>query len=312
MLSRLGIHDFRKVGVLPDVQAVLLEALKADAGAVHFGEAVGIVHLDIEELLDALAESLGVGLGADHGDAQGELAGILAHLTQAFAQDERVGRQNVGHCGVEVPDQLDLAQGVAGAGGNGHAAEALRAGMDAESAGEEAVAGHILKDIILAHAHHVQAAGHEVGPDIQIILGVGDSHGRARGAARAVQAHQLVAGNDDQSERILGAEIVLRSHGDLLDVIEGFDAVRSDAGLVKALPVELAPFVHAGHHVLQARELRRLNLIPAPEFFLIVRIVLHQCPLLAISAAAHAGDLGGDEERPSRYGRNVSSLSPGG
>ena len=142
--------------------------------------------------------------------------------------------------------------------------------MRAEAAGEEAVAGHILEDIILAHAHHVQAAGHEVGPDIQIILGVGDSHGRARGAARAVQAHQLVAGNDDQSERILGAEIVLRSHGDLLDVI------------------------------------------PAPEFFLIVRIVLHQCPLLAISAAAHAGDLGGDEERPSRYGRNVSSLSPGG
>ena len=214
MLARLGIHDFREVGVFPDVQAVLLEAFEADAGAVHFGEAVGVVDLDVEKFLDAPAEAFRVGLGADDGDAQGQLAGILAHLAQALAQDEGVGRQDVGHGRVEVPDELDLAQRVAGAGRNGHAAEALGAGVDAEAAREQAVAGHVLEDVVLAHADHVQAAGHEIGPDVEVVLRVGDGHGRARRAARAVQAHELVMRDDNEPEGILGAQIVLRRHGD--------------------------------------------------------------------------------------------------
>ncbi len=68
------------------------------------------------------------------------------------------------HGGAEVLDELELTLGVARPGGDGHAAETFRPEMNAEAAREQAVAGHVLEDVALAHARHVEATGHEIGP----------------------------------------------------------------------------------------------------------------------------------------------------
>lgn len=178
-----GIDDFKKVGVLPQVQAVLFLTLEGHARAVHFGEPVGVVDLHAEQALDAPPRLLGVGFRAHAGDAQGHGARIFPFFDERGAQMQGVGGQDMRHGGAEVLDQLELALGVARPGGDGHAAETLRPEVDAEAAREQAVAGHVLEDVALAHARHVQAAGHEVGPAVDVRLGVADGHGGAGGAA---------------------------------------------------------------------------------------------------------------------------------
>ena len=64
-LQRVRIDDFHDVVVLPDVHSVLLFALEGHARAAHFRHSEGVVCLDAQHLLDALAGVLAVGLGAD-------------------------------------------------------------------------------------------------------------------------------------------------------------------------------------------------------------------------------------------------------
>ena len=161
----------------------MLKALEAHARAVHLREAVTVVDLHVEEGLYTPSECVRVGFGTNHGYAQREVRRILAHLAQPLAQDERVGGQYVRHCGVEVLHKLYLAGSVACACGNGHAAQALCACVYAKAACEQAIAGHVLEHVLAAHAHHVQAAGHEIRPGVQIVLRVGNGHGRAGCAA---------------------------------------------------------------------------------------------------------------------------------
>ena len=83
----------------------------------------------------------------------------------------------MGHRGVKILGQLNLTAGVARPGRDGHAAQALGPEVDAQSAREQAVAGHILEYVVPTHAHHVHTAGHEVRPGVDVVLRVADGHG---------------------------------------------------------------------------------------------------------------------------------------
>ena len=78
-LARGGVNDFGDIGVLPDVQAVLRQALEAHARAVHLRKTVGIIGFHGEKVLDTAAELFGIGFGADERDAQGKVPRVFAH-----------------------------------------------------------------------------------------------------------------------------------------------------------------------------------------------------------------------------------------
>ena len=149
-----------------------------------------------------------------------------------LAQDERIGGQDVRHGGTKILGELDLPPRIARARRDGHAAEPLGAEMDAEAAREQAVAGHVLEDILATHTHHIHTAGHEVRPGVDVVLRVADGHRRARGAAGAVHAHDLALRHTQKARGILGAQVVLGGEGDARKVAEAPDGVGGDAGLV--------------------------------------------------------------------------------
>ncbi len=123
-------------------------------------------------------------------------------------------------------------------GGNGHAAEALRAVVDAKSSGEQSVAGHVLKGVFPADACGKHAAGHEIGPCFHVFPRIADGHGGAGGAAGTVHAHKIGAGNAAQAIRILGAQIVLAGEGQTADILGTGDILRRQARLIQNPRVE--------------------------------------------------------------------------
>ena len=81
---------------------------------------------------------------------------------------------------LKVFQKLELPLGIARPGRDGQAAQPFGPVMDAKATGEEPVAGHVLKGVLGPHPDHVHAAGHEIGPGINVVSGVVDDRGRAR------------------------------------------------------------------------------------------------------------------------------------
>ena len=94
-------------------------------------------------------------------------------------QARGVGRDGVHDGGAEVREELELAEGVAGGGGDGEHADLLGAVLEAEAAGEHPVAGSVLEHVLRAAAHHPQAAGDGIGPFFQVLLRMQDDGGIA-------------------------------------------------------------------------------------------------------------------------------------
>ena len=142
------------------------------------------------------------------------------------------------HGGTEVREELELAQGVAGGGGDGQHADLLGPVLEAEATGEHTVTGSILEDVLRTAAHHPQAAGDGIGPFIQVLLRMQDDRGIAGGSTGRVQAHALVKRNRSHPERIGVAKILLGGKGNLLEVIERTDIRRRQPVLAETLLIE--------------------------------------------------------------------------
>src|SRR6185312_10037610 len=87
----------------------------------------------------------------------------------------------------QIADELDLPLRLPAARGHNHAAQFLRAAMQAEPSGEKAVAIGVVQDIAAPPAGHEDAARDEVVPQIQIGLRVAYDGGLAAGAGRGMQ-----------------------------------------------------------------------------------------------------------------------------
>ena len=126
------------------------------------------------------------------------------------------------------------------------------------------------------HPSHVHGAGHQIRPGLDILPGIIDHRGLARGPGRGVEAYQLVHGH---GEHVFapGPEVVLGGEGDLADIVQGAEPARRHPGLGQTLPVKRA-FGRPGHRLLEAGQLQLLKLggrfgfkgrIPIHGFFLL-------------------------------------------
>ena len=209
------------------MQAVLLGAFEGDAGAVHLGEAEGVVRLDAEHLLDAPPVLVGMRLGADHQRVQLRvLARIEAFFPEHVVQTPEIARDRVRDGRAEVAHQLDLAQAVAGAGGNAQATELLDAVLEAQPAGEQAVAADVLEDVGVAHAGGEQRARHQVRPAREVVPVVIDHRRVAGRAARTVQADDIALVGGEKAPRIIATQVLLGGEGQLADRVDRLQTVR--------------------------------------------------------------------------------------
>ena len=191
-----------------------------------------------EARLDLHAELVGPRLGAVEADAQRQVLRTQAAVAGRVGQVHGVGRRAAQGGGAEVAHDLELPLGVAAGDGHHGAAEALGAEVQAEPAGEEAVAEGVLQEVARRHAAGGEGPGDQVGPHVEVAARVPDG-GRVAGRAGAgVDAHHLVARPREHAERVVVAEVDLGGEGQVGDVAVAGHVAGLDAELVQLLAVE--------------------------------------------------------------------------
>src|SRR5690606_59619 len=172
-LTRVRVDDFRIEVVFPDHRAVLgLDALHRDAGAHDFRKTVNVDGVEAGARFDVLAHAPRPGFGTEDADPQRRGLGIHA-LTLHFLHDVAgVRRRHHDHPRPEIADQLYLLPGLPPRHGNHRAAQTFGPIMRAQAAGEQAVAVSHMNDVARPPAARPDRAGHEIGPGVDVALGV--------------------------------------------------------------------------------------------------------------------------------------------
>ncbi len=212
------------------MEALLFGAFEGDARAAHFGEAVAVVEGDAPAGLQSASRFFGIGFGPGDGKPKREVAlGVYAHLLEGSEQGHGIARDDVDGGGLEDAHELDLAAGVARAGGDDEGPQPFGSVVQAEPAGEEAVAHHVLEDVALAHSHHMEAARDEVGPALDVAGGVEDRGGEAGGAGGVVEANHFRLRHGQQAIGVGVSQVLLLGEREPRQVVEGADRFRAEA-----------------------------------------------------------------------------------
>ena len=243
-----------------------LQALHRNAGARALGQAVDVQGLDAQELFDLVAHALGPGLGAEEAHAQLEVGKVHLLVADGLAHHQRVGGGAGDGVAAQVLHEHELALGVAGGGGHDGRADLLHAVMEPQAAGEQAVAVGDLHGVVLRHARAAKAAGHALGPHLDVALGVAGDDGLAGRAGGGVDAHDLRAGRGKGAVRVVVAQVALIHEGQELQVRKGADVLGLYALLLHPLAVEGDVGVHAVDGLLQPLELNALQRLAVDGF----------------------------------------------
>ena len=128
-------------------------ALPRDAGAGELRHAVVVRDGDAQVLLDALAHFLGAALASQNAVLQAGI-GLLGIGTLPDQLPQVQGIAGSGHQAgdAEIPQHHQLLLGIARGGRNDRGAHLLQAKVQAQSAGEQAVAKGDLDDILVCDA----------------------------------------------------------------------------------------------------------------------------------------------------------------
>ena len=156
---------------------------------------------------------------------------------------------------------------IAGGSRNHGRTDHLYAVMRTQAAGEQAVAVGDGKDVIAADAEGGQAAGHALTPHADVLAGVAHDGGVSRRAGGGVDADDFALGSSLQAERIVVPQVLLGRVGELHDVLDGADVIRSQIPLLQLVAVERDVVVHVLHNLVQALSLERGHLVTAHAFF---------------------------------------------
>ena len=261
------IDAFHQEVVFPHMQALAGDiAFDGDAGAHHFGQAVDVDGIDAETGLDFIAHFLAPGLGAEDAHPQRQLADVDAELFGFFGDVEGVGGSTAKAVHREILHQHDLLVGLAAGHGHHHHPQLFAAIVEAEAAGEQAVAEADLQALARMHAGRRQRAGHQFGPVVDIAPGVADHGGLAGGARGGMDPDNLFGGDREHAEGIVVAQLFLLGEGQQAGVGKGLDVVRAHPQLIHRIPVELDRGVAALDGGLQTAELKGRQLFPGQGF----------------------------------------------
>ena len=134
------------------MQAVLHLAVVGHARPRDFRQAVDVVGLDIQQPLNFPAHVVRPRLGPKETSPQFERFGVDPHVPDGLADKHGVGRGAAQDIQSEILQQLHLPFGVAGRHRQGGSPHMLRPVMQAQTAGEQAVAIGHMNDVVAGAA----------------------------------------------------------------------------------------------------------------------------------------------------------------
>jgi hypothetical protein len=150
--------------------------------------------------------------------------------------------------------------------------------VEAQAAGEQALAVGVLCDVVGADTRRPEIARHTVGPIVQVIgrVGAGD---RLAGRPRAgVHPDDLRERHRTQAEGVIVPQIVFDGEGKPGDILERFDAVRLYPFLIQLLAIEGNALINPCHGLLELAQLEFLNLGGRHRLELLIPIHLVALP----------------------------------
>ena len=274
-LSGVRVDDLGDEVVLVDVHARLLAALKGHARAAGLREAVDVIGLDAQLLLNVPAHLLAPGLGAEDAGLQLDLV-PQAPLLDALRQVGGVGGGAAEDGGAQVHHELELPVGVAAGHGQGQAAHLMAAAVEAGTAGEQAVAVADMAHILVGAAGSDDGPGAAVLPQVDVVLGVEGHHPLAGGARGGLDADAVLQGPGQQAVGVGLPQVVLGEEGELVEVLHALYVVGGDALLLHLLPVVGDGVPHVPHLLDQALVLPGQDLLPAGTLDLRLVVTFHR------------------------------------
>ncbi len=149
--------------------------------------------------------------------------------------------------------------------GQGQSPELFAAQLEPGPGRPDPVAHRDLDPVFLAEPGHLVAAGEEVGPVVDIFLGVGQDLALARGSGGGVDPDHLFQGNREQGEGIAPPKIVGLGKGQLPDVVQALDGIRTNPGLIQPFPVELRALAGVSQGPFEAFQLMSLEFVQGGE-----------------------------------------------
>ncbi len=233
-----------------------LDALGGDPGADHLAEPVEVHRRATPQGLQLRAHRLGPRLGSEEAVGEPDVARVHPLLEHALPDVQREGGRAGEPVGAKILEEQDLAQGVAGGHRHHREPHVLGAVVEAEAAGEEAVAVGDLHELAGLCAGGGQRTRHHLAPHLEVAPGVADHGGLAARARRGVDAHQVLAGDREEPERVVIAQVLLAGERQLPEPLE-VDLPVAHAGLREGVLVEGHPRPRPGHGGAQPLGLQR-------------------------------------------------------
>jgi hypothetical protein len=212
-LPVLRLNDLGIEIILEDVRAGLALAFHSHARADDLGQAVNVVGFDAAIGLDPPAHGFGPRLGAEDAHAQGQILDIEAEFRSLINQVEEIAGRAANGSDAKVFHDHQLALGVASGNRDDRSAERFGSVMRSEPAREQAVAVSVLDDVAFVQAAGGEAAQHDIGPDLDVLLRVGHDDGLAGGPAGGVQPHNVLHRAGEQAEGVGVAQVGLLGKG---------------------------------------------------------------------------------------------------
>lgn len=180
--------------ILVDVHTGLRAAFIRNTRAGKLRQAIDIIRLDAEALLDILTHLLTPCFCAENTGLQMDLVPQAA-LVNRFRQIRCVGRGAAKDSRAKILHELQLTVSIAGGHRQRQAAELLTAAVESEAAGEQAVAIRDLTYILRACARGCQRTRTAVVPEVNILLRVKRDDALAGRAGGRVDADALSSGS---------------------------------------------------------------------------------------------------------------------
>ena len=105
--------------------------------------------------------------------------------------------------------------------------------VEPQAAGEEAVAVGDLDRVARHGPGTAERAGHDVAPELDVVLRVAHERRVAGRAAGDVDLGDLVLRRREQAKRVVVPHVLFRRERQSLDVVDGLDLIRLDPGGVE-------------------------------------------------------------------------------
>lgn len=273
------VHDLRVDVVLPHVEPVLgLHALLGHTRAHHFRQPVDVDRVQVEPVLDLAAHLLRPRLGAEDAHAQRGRARVDALALELVKEREHVGRGDHDDLGPEVLDDPHLPGGHAARGGDHGAAGALGTVVRAQPSGEQPVSVGDMHLVPRPAARRAYAARDQVGPVVQVTLGVADDRRTTRRAAGGVDAADAVHRHAEHPERVGLTQVGLGRERKARQVLQRAAVLGPHPGRVELAAVQLDVVVRVPQRGPQVRELVGAQLLGAHPLTVVEEPVRRRLP----------------------------------